>query len=300
MSSQRFRYSLFGLTLESELEFPELPIVSSNTDVIVRMGDVPAHLASPVCCGVLFESGTDGYLLRVPGTASYWAREGKQVVIKCEPDVPEAHVRAFFLGSVMTAILHQRGTLVLHAAGVVGSRGAVLFAGNSGIGKSTLLAALSQRGYRPLTDDVAAITVGADNTLCVHPGVPQARLWKDTAARLGYSLSDLSRARVGVEKYVLSLRDGFSTIPQPLAALFVLAVGNNSKVIVEPVKNAERFNLVRANTRNLRVLEGLEMQAAHFALAAAVASRVPIAQLIRPKDVDSLDDLLAQIDPSLA
>ena len=56
-------------------------------------------------------------------------------------DLYESDVRVFLLGSCIGALLHQRGILVLHAGAIHTDKGAVLFTGPWGIGKSTLLAA---------------------------------------------------------------------------------------------------------------------------------------------------------------
>lgn len=295
-----FCYAVYGLTVSSDVPFPELcPATTDTPDVRIHQGSVPEHLDEPKVSGVLFETTTDGYLLRVHGVASYWARAGREILIDPEESAPPTDVRTFLYGSVFTALLHQRGVLVLHAAGIVGSRGAVLLAGHSGSGKSTLLAALAKRGYSILTDDAAAVSFDASDRLMVQPGFPEVGLWKAAAARLGHWSEALRRVRPGIEKYSLPVESQFSETPQPLAAVYVLDVSNDDHVVVEPLENSARFEAVRVQTRNLRVLEGLEMTLPHFKLVAAVAAGTPVVRLVRPRGRDSLDELVTRVEQSL-
>ena len=63
-------------------------------------------------------------------------------------------IRVFLLGSCLGALLHQRGVLALHASAIETDQGAVLFMGDSGMGKSTTLQAFIKRGYKMLADDI--------------------------------------------------------------------------------------------------------------------------------------------------
>ena len=117
-------YAVYGMTIASEMEFPELLAGSGTPDVWVRCGAVPAHLSSAPPTGLFFEADADSFLLRVEGVARYWVRAGRDIVVDVAADALDVQVRTFFLGAVLTAVLHQRGVLVLHASGVVGARGA--------------------------------------------------------------------------------------------------------------------------------------------------------------------------------
>ncbi|EIV96219.1 hypothetical protein [Frankia sp. QA3] len=77
------------------------------------------------------------------------------------------------------------GTAVLHAASLVGPRGAVLLCGPSGAGKSTLSTALHHhRGWRLFGDDAAVIRID-DRRPVVLSCSREVRLWADAADLLG-------------------------------------------------------------------------------------------------------------------
>ena len=287
------------MTIASEMEFPELLAGSGAPDICVRRGAAPARLSSACAVGVFFEAEGDSFLLRVEGVARYWVRAGREVVVDVAAGALDVQVRTFFLGAVLTAVLHRRGVLVLHASGVVGARGVVLFAGRSGDGKSTLLAALVRRGYEPFGDDAAVVTQGPTEQLLVHPGVPQVRLWADAATRLGHSLEESGRLLPSMDKYALPLKKFRAHTPRRLAGLYVLSVCDGDQVRFAPIVGSECFSAVREYTRNLHIMEDLQMHQPHFHLAAAVASQVPVVRISRPRGRDSLDELVDGVEASL-
>lgn len=72
-------------------------------------------------------------------------------------------------GRLSGLLMRRRGRLVLHA-NVVGKDGhAVVLAGRSGAGKTTLTRALLHRGFEFLSDDLAVLDVG-DDRVAVEPG----------------------------------------------------------------------------------------------------------------------------------
>lgn len=288
------------MTIASEMEFPELLAGAGTPDVWVRRGAAPEYLSSALPTGMCFQVEGDSFLLRVEGVARYWVRAGREIVVDVEAGALDVQVRTFFIGAVLTAVLHQREVLVLHASGVVGSRGAVLFAGRSGDGKSTLLAALVGRGYEPFGDDAAVVTQDASQRLLAHPGVPQVRLWADAVTRLGHTLEESCRVLPSIDKYALSLKALRGRAPQPLIGLYVLSVSDGDDVRFERIEGSQCFTAIREYTRNLQIMEDLQMQQPHFHLAAAVASRIPVVRISRPRGVDSLDELVDRVESTLA
>lgn len=295
-----YLYRAFGLTIASEIAFPELLPGEGEPDVRVVYGAVPEHLDAPVKTGVLFEAAKDNYLLRVDGVARYLARHGREVLVNRAEGAQDSDVRALLLGSVVTALLHQRNVLVLHAGGVVGRTGAVLIAGHSGQGKSTLLAALAERGYPIVADDEAAITFDSAGQPFVHPAYPRLKLWADAVSRLGRDPADMPRVRAKAGKYAFSVEPGFTQHQVPVAHLCVLERGDDSFPRVEPVSDSDGFTTVRQQTRNPRVLQGLGQLAEHFVLAARFAAQVPISRVARPRDGDTVAEIATLIQALLA
>ena len=126
-------YEFFGLTCASEIDLPGCRTAVGVPDAVMRYGSVPAHLDHPVLVGGAFEAGPSHYLLRVQGVAAFWVRHGREVIVERVAGVDDAAVRLFLLGSVLTALMHQRDVLALHASAVAGEAGAIAIAGASGM-----------------------------------------------------------------------------------------------------------------------------------------------------------------------
>ena len=102
--------------------------------------------------------------------ARVWADWSGVVV---EPSIASA--TALLAGPVLGGLLRRRGTTSLHGCAIAIGDGAIVVVGARGAGKSTLAAALAQRGHAVLADDVAALDEHQGGWT-VHPGYPRLRL----------------------------------------------------------------------------------------------------------------------------
>jgi hypothetical protein len=89
------------------------------------------------------------------------------------------------VATVLPRALTRQGAHVLHAATVLGPRGALLLCGPSGAGKSTTAAALHRRTGWPLLGDDAAVLGLAGATATVASCTGDLRLWDDARDWLG-------------------------------------------------------------------------------------------------------------------
>jgi hypothetical protein len=219
----------YGLLFSSDLELPDLfPAAPETQPVDVRIRQVaglPSQIEDPTNQGVVYQQNASSYLLDLLDIAGarFMVREGREILVQLEPDVDLGAVRLFLLGPCLGALLHQRGTLAIHASAVLTSRGAVLICGPSGSGKSTLAAALRQRGFQVLADEVSVIDPDGD-PLLVHPGSTSLRVWRAGLEDLGLEKADLQPVRNGLERYSLPVpRD--SADPVPLVGVYYVRRG---------------------------------------------------------------------------
>src|SRR5579862_2234799 len=104
----------------------------------------------------------------------------------------------------------------MHGSMVQVDDGCVIFAGPSGVGKSTLAFALYQRGHRCLSDDICSIDLGDDGAPSAVGSYPQVKLWPDSLARLKIDSASLRRVRPCLEKRAAPLGGDFSHDRIPL------------------------------------------------------------------------------------
>ena len=216
MSPGSYQYRAHGFTIESELELPEPAPFEGVADVLIRLGPVAAELEGPVKHGPGYQAAEGRYLLDVPRIARYLVTEGKDVRVAPAPGTSESSVRVFLLSSVMAAVAHQRGLLAMHASAVAVDGGAVLFAGDSGTGKSTLGAAFHDRGYPVVTDDISVIASDGDEHPTIHAGYRQVRLAADSLEHVGASLGARQEVDLAQQKYGLTVPGGLpDAAPHP-------------------------------------------------------------------------------------
>ena len=172
----------------------------------------------------------------------------------------------------------------MHCSGVHTPTGAVLFSGNSGMGKSTLVSAFLERGYKILADDMLALTFDEQDQLTVLPGFPQVKLWADSARALGRSTEGLRRVTPEYERFFAPEVERFDPTPGPLRAIYFLRTHNKTEFLLERLEHTPRFNLLLDNTWQKLTLPGLGLREWHFLMAARIASVVYAARLTRPQE----------------
>lgn len=281
LMTANYLYHLYGLVAASDLQFPELPGVDScHPDISFRFGKVrgdglkeggqigPFHWAAP---GKMW--------LEVPGIARYLVSSGKEILIDPFPGVDEDSLRVFLLSACMGVLLMQRELLVLRGCAVRIGDGCMLCLGASASGKSTLAAALMQRGQPILADDVVAI----DAANRVIPGFPDIKLWCDAAQKLEIPTANLRRTRQVLEKYHLPLAGLFQSEPMPVKWIFELQSHNRRDFLLEDINGMERFATLLGNSYRPLYLDAMGCKAGYLKQCAALSGKVDMKRLFRPE-----------------
>jgi HPr Serine kinase C-terminal domain len=188
-------YRLASCKLISDIELPELsPWHEHATPTAVlrfRLGQTAAI------------AGSKTYV--IPAPRRIVIEDGIQVTIEPEDNGDMADTRALLMGPVQAILWHQRGLLPLHASAVSVKGVGVAVAGPSGVGKSTLAAALADQGCAVLADDISIVD---PKTVTILTGQRRLRLWRSALEHLRISPDDLPRAISRTEKFVLNKEGG--------------------------------------------------------------------------------------------
>lgn len=198
METSSFRYTAFGLSLDSSIELPGLVHDRAETpaDVVIRETEM-------LCPEAVHEPRL---LLTLAGVAEFSIENGSRVCFRRAPGSCMDYVRLFLLGSVLGAVLQQRGSIVLHGnAFSFGEGDCRVVVGHSGAGKSTLAAWYLLQGAEIVSDDICAIHFDGEGRPWVAPGIPQLKLWQHSADLLRIPTEGLRRIRPGFEKFRLPL-----------------------------------------------------------------------------------------------
>jgi hypothetical protein len=296
---EKYLYQLYGMTIAVPFECPELLGSEGPPSVVVELGPTPARLGETWAEAPYFQANARELLLWIDGLGRFHAVDGRAITIERQNGGSEIDLRAFLLGPVFAAILHQRGVLPLHASAIERDGGAVLFVGPSGSGKSTLAAAFAQRGHRILADDVAAVVLQEGRPL-VLPGYPQLKLWSDGLTRIGAATEGLPRVESRREKYGLAMLEQHCGSPLPLESAYVLQPsGDAAGVELEELRGMHKLTPLLANTYRTSFLGEADGKIPNFEQCADVARAARVVRVARPASGDTVEALAGRIEEDL-
>lgn len=266
---------------------PELlPSEFKDADVTITIDKVPKTLQGEK----IIKKGRaliadQEYTLEVEDICRYYAGFGKTIIAEPYNDTDEHSVRLFILGSIMAAILYQRGHIPLHASAIERNGKLILFCGNSGAGKSTLLAHLSTKGYTVFTDDICVMQLHQPEGIVYGTAsYPMMKLWEGALNEIGHeSFSREFKIRPHVSKYGHFFHDSFSTMALPIEKIFILQQSNDVVAIsYDRVGPLQAFKLVGRQAYRYRFVAGESLRPNHFALISALIRHIPVIQTKRP------------------
>jgi hypothetical protein len=303
------QYLVFGGTLQSDLDFPELS-PSDGGDLRWTLTTRPGVPAPPDGSTLL---GTDevhgditvqlyrtpsGYWLQYSDTGSFEITgEGRHLTWHRPPDTPTLvrYAQMDVLGRVIPMAIHAEGQLNLHGSAVFTGKESIGFLAPKLHGKSTLALALVRGGAKLLTDDT--LVVDTRSAPIALPGVHAMRLWSDSADRL---MGDAAPEAPSNDKLIVSdiPMEQRMQLPSPLGALYLL-----QPVKAEPGRTAVSRRqlspmegaLALVGHGKLTPLLGKGQSAVTLERASAIARKVPVYALSVVRDYDRLPEVVGQL-----
>jgi len=324
-------YEAYGLHVRSPVPLPfargreDLP-AAAEPDVVIRLGAAPAALAGAAdgrrAAGghAEWEAAPGAFLINLYGVARYLVTGGREILVEPRGG-SDRKIGARLTGTVWAALLLQRGVVPFHASAVEFEAGAVLFLGDSGAGKSSLLGALLKRGHAMLADDAAGVvpasflrgaSAGAEPRMSpagavdgwgagsilrglrpsyfpaagarplALPAYPRLLLCRDAVDALGWRGQAREQDWTQPGKYLAPLQR-FRASALPVCALYLLASHDRSGIEIETVPPAAAFEaLGRYGWRIIKLLKGLDRMQVYFRIVAAMARQAPVARVVRP------------------
>ena len=223
---------------------------------------------------------------------------GSRIRVSWSQTMPFGDVLSYLLGPVMGCVLRLRGITCLHAGVLAFGDAAVALVGSQRSGKSTLIAALAQRGHAIMADDIASLAT-VDGKFYVQPGYPHLRLWRTTLEHLRMAEPEgLPRVLSHTEKYFVHLENkrtrgpwAFCYESLPLAAVYLLGkrTASTPRIFALP-SPAQALFLVVANTY-AGYLSDCDMRARDFDRLGRLVKHTPIRQVDRSDSLEALTPL---------
>lgn len=283
-TAHKEKYRAFGLTISSDIYFPELQPIDSG----VEYPDVQVKLDVFLKAGyngTPYDFDVEGHRITIliPDVGVYRIQYGNEIIVSPYVSTDEDMIRLYLLGSCFGALLFQRGYYPLHGSCVAINGRAYAFVGDSGAGKSTLASAFIEKGYPLLSDDVIAVSFVKGNEIpFVIPSYPQQKLWQQSLDAFGVSSEHFRSIYGRVNKFCIPVLENYYSNPLPLGGIFELVKSAKDDVEVSLVSaSLARLQKLYKHTYRQYLVSKMELTEWHFNHSSVLASVVPIYQIIR-------------------
>jgi hypothetical protein len=292
------KYVLYGCQVETNRPIPGLMPASSDTvDITVTFEAEPQWQNEPGYLvhqddGIVVRRLEAGYHFAYCDAEFLVSPEGGGVVAAPLQGATLEDTCIYLFGPVMGFVLRLRGMVCLHASTVVIGGRAVAFCGPGGAGKSTTAAALSQRGYPVLAEDVAALD-DHGKAFFVQPGYPRVNLWPASATALCGCAEALPAITPTWGKRYLSLTGlaQFHPSAVPLAAVYMIGGRcHRTTPEIRELSAVDAFMSLVANTYKSDWLDAA-MRTLEFDVLRRLVANVPVRLVHPPEDIAEIGSL---------
>lgn len=286
-----FNYRFFGIQFESAIRFDELPESTGTPDIRILLGDIPDW------------ADDDTRASRIDGRFYDYFRfvilNGNTIIIDIVKNISDAEVLARLQGELMSALLRQRGLLVLHACCVSRNGKAIGFMGGTCWGKSTLAEFFCQNGYRLLSDDILAIDLSIEAPT-VFPGYPEIHLRKEAGDWLRKDYASLPQRSSNAVQRISKWNKSNVNDSLPLTNLYVLEKEFAQTIGIVKLKAHQQFIELIRHTRSSNLLVTAPYTTTQFRLCSKLVKNVPIRRLERVKSLNLLPELLTLVENNVS
>jgi len=309
--SDHYYYKVFGLTIKSELELPELISISKfdKTDIEIQRGHIagpPIKVDNPIegKSSILYNS--KHFYLDMGDIAKVSLTHEENTVITTDLYQEENAntMLAWIYGSVLTAALQLNNRFALHASAVAVDGALCLFCGRSGIGKSTLAAQLNLRGYPIFSDDKCVLIWDKENQqYLAEPSLQIIRLWEDATDKLGEQdfFTNPTPVVNKLNKYQYIVNDDkVIKEPTPISKIHVIANLEEGGVLgMKEITGVRKIKILQTQTHRRNYVKGLGKTKVYWEFMDHLVKKVPVYLIMRPENTpisEFVDFVQKQID----
>lgn len=172
-----------------------------------------------------------------------------EISIQMLNDVTEENKLSVIIYGILPLYFSLQNFLVLHASCIATDKGAILFVGEKGMGKSTLAALFSQKGFKVLSDDFILLE-SINKKFYVHPNLSEVRLFKNSVAKV-FGKNNKLKMYSSYNKKRIDLAQKQSNYAIPLKEIFFLkkegrkfSITKTRNCFQELIQNMYRLDLI--------------------------------------------------------
>lgn len=182
--------------------------------------------------GVLEHFAPKDQRIRFHNIADFSIRNGNYIGISYHQGATHHDIVICLLGPVLACLCYQRECWLLHASAVKIDGKAVLIAGRSGAGKSTVAAAFADEGFDVLGDELLHLNQ-VDSKSILEAGLRASLLQRSETASL-----DSNSVEGLIDKSIVSYTDQETHFPIPISHIYILQTSD----VASPDLQIEELN----------------------------------------------------------
>jgi hypothetical protein len=237
-----------------------------------------------------FKVSEDDFFLDIKDVARYRVSNGRTIRVNPYDNADEDSINLFIEGSVLGALLHQRGLLPFHGSSFSYKGKGILICGRSGAGKSSVTAAFHQQGAVFINDDISPLSV-SDKETRILPVKTRIKLWNDSLGKLNINADNLNRIRPQLDKFYLPI-EKTPGLDHKLDYVFILHSHQQDNYSACKLNGAEKFSILRQHIYRKVYLKGMpKTQKNYFQKLFLLAKEVPVISIKRPFICDIQDTM---------
>ena len=293
-----YYYKLYGSNICSDLEFPQLIEAKDwregKIDIQIQAGILSEDMKRQ---GVKRKYEIDKKRSWLVNTTTWIVvEEGRSITYELQPNGKLEYLRTYILGFAMSILYLQRGDMAIHCSAIVKEDKAILIAGESGSGKSTITSYLLGMGYQLMADDMAVVKVTNTGVVKVLPGFPYQKLCRDMAVEKGYNLEDCIYIDEKKDKFLVPYKEEFSMKEKTLTAIFLLKSDDRvEKLYAEELKGMDKLYACASNLFLRSLLQEQTYETKIGERCLQIASKVPMYLICRPFGQNTVNSILDYI-----
>ncbi len=290
-----FYYKVYGLIFKSNISMPQLLTapLPCNADAEIIVGTVPDYV---ILHANKIAGEDNGEAIWFHNSKGYYYATATQIIVQPKENHSEDDIIPFIQGYCFALLFRKRGLHAVHCSALRGNKGAVLIAGYSGSGKSTISDRLLQEGYRLMADDVAVLRVEKDKVM-VYPAFPVRKMCRDALDRENYDTEKLEYIDKERDKFAIRCDEAFDENPTELYRMIILKKKKNGTVQVKHAIAGDALEEFIESLFLMGTFSYLKFPPDQMMSALDVVSHMNgIYTITRPLGVDTLNEVYGEVE----
>ena len=288
-------YTAYGQIIKSDFILP-LPAGSSTGKAGLTIFSDKLTEPHDLCRtwdGVYYHHGENNLFIKWEQLGSYNVLNGKKIIVDPNPGISPSDTKMTvpLLGTISAIALHQQGLAVLHGGAVLINDQAVLFLGDKGEGKSTMIGFLMKQRFPVISDDICPISFRPGTSASILPSFPKIKLWPNSMEYLGRDPEKYERVHPDFSKRNISIGESFFNEATRVKKIIVLATAPEVKF--EQIKglNAIKEIMPHMIINRFADKQPKSLQSSVYSQLTNIVKNIPVRKLTRPRDLELLPAL---------